>query len=161
MATGANQMVDFWVDRWSTPQERELLITTAVEKGQDALLRTLQKMKVAGRMRIPGWVGPDPHNARLGWDIRYAWQEPLPDGGRRIFLAFDRYIGFQEARAQPRTMDYPFTLVEVRLNSAGEGEGKWAVATQITFDKKKKVMEIENYSSEPVRLQKVRAEPKS
>jgi hypothetical protein len=161
IAPGANQTVDFWVDRWSTPEEREQLVTAAIEKGPDGLLRTLQKMKVAGRMRMPGWQGPDPHNARLGWDIRYAWQQPLPEGGRRVFLAFDRYIGFQEARSQPRSIDYPFTLVEVRLNSAGEGEGKWAVATKVKFDKEKKVMELENYGSEPVRLQKVKATPKS
>ena len=77
-----------------------------------------------------------------------------------MLLAFDRYIGFQEAREQPRSIDYPYTLVEVRLNSAGQGEGKWAVATKISFDKKKKVIELENYSSEPVRLQNVKAEPK-
>jgi hypothetical protein len=160
IAPGANQTVDFWVDRWSTPEEREHLITTMVEKGPDALLRALQKMKPAGRMRVLNWTGPDPHNARLGWDIRYAWQQPLPEGGRRIFLAFDRYIGFAEARNQPRTMDYPFTLVEVRLDKDGKGIGKWAVATKVRFDKQKKVMEIENYGSEPVRLQNVKASPK-
>jgi hypothetical protein len=124
------------------------------------LLRELQKMKPKGRMRIPGWRGPDPHQARLGWDIRYAWQEPLPDGGRRVFLAFDRYIGFEEVRQQPRTVDYPFSLVELRLKKEGQGEGKYSVATKISFDKNKKVIELENYSSEPVRLQNVRAQPK-
>jgi hypothetical protein len=159
-APGANQTVDFWVDRWSTPEERELLVTTMVEKGSDALLRALQKMEPVGRMRSLNVSGPDPHNARLGWDIRYAWQQPLPDGGRRIFLAFDRYIGFAEARNQPRTVDYPFTLVEVRFDKDGKGVGKWAVATKIKFDKEKKLIELENYSSEPVRLQNVKASPK-
>ena len=57
-----------------------------------------------------------------------------------------------EAQQQPRTIDYPFTLFEIRVNKDGEGEGKLAYATKIRFDKDKKVMEIENYSSEPVRL---------
>jgi hypothetical protein len=159
-APGANQTVDFWVDRWSTAAEREMLIDTFIENGPDALLRALQKLPVKGRMRVLNWRGPDPHNARLGWDVRYAWQEKLPDNHRRVFLAFDRYIGFAEAREQPRTIDYPFTLVEVRLDQNGKGEGKWSVATKIRFDKKKQAIELENYSSEPVRLQNVRAELK-
>ena len=75
-------------------------------------------------------------------------------------IATDRYIGFAEARNQPRTIDYPFTLFEIRVNKAGEGEGKMAVATKISFDKKKNSIEIENYSSEPVRLNELRLEQK-
>jgi hypothetical protein len=156
IGTGANAVVDIRVDSWSTPEEREHLITTLIERNPDALLRELQRAKVHGRFRIPGLMGPDPHQLRLGHDIRYAWQTPLPDGGRRIVLGMDRYIGFAEARNQPRTIDYPFTLMEIRVNKAGEGEGKLAVATKISFDKKTKTMEIENYSSEPVRLNNVR-----
>ena len=74
---------------------------------------------------------------------------PSDEGGRRIVIATDRYIGFPEARNQPRTMDYPFTLFEIRVNKAGEGEGRMAVATMISFDKKKNTIELENYSSEP------------
>jgi hypothetical protein len=73
-------------------------------------------------------------------------------------LATDRYITFQEARNQPRTIDYPFTLVEIRLDRNGEGVGKASVFTKIRYDKKKNIMELENYSSEPVRLQQVKIE---
>ena len=55
-------------------------------------------------------------------------------------------------------MDYPFTLIEIHLNKDGEGEGKMAYATKISFDKKKNNVELENYSSEPVRLQTVKIE---
>ena len=76
-------------------------------------------------------------------------------------IATDRYIGFAEARNQPRTIDYPFTLFEIRVNKAGEGEGKMAVATKISFDKKKNAIELENYSSEPVRLNNVKVKVKT
>lgn len=155
-ATGANAMVDITIRRWSTAQERERLITTMVEKGSDDLLKALQKMPSHGKFRIPGLIGPDPHNLRLGNDLRYTWQTPLPEGGRRIVIVTDRYIGFEEARAQPRTIDYPFTLFEIRVNKAGEGEGKMAVATKIEFNKKENQMVLENWSSEPVRLNKVK-----
>ena len=160
VGTGANAVVDINIDRWSTAKERELLITTMVEKNSDALLRELQKMPSHGRFRIPGLQGPDPHQLRLGNPLRYAWQTPTPEGGRRIVIATDRYIGFAEARNQPRTIDYPFTLFEIRVNKAGEGEGKMAVATKISFDKKKNAIELENYGSEPVRLNNLKVKVK-
>lgn len=156
IATGTTATVDIRIDSWSTAKEREHLIMTAVEKNDDALLRELQRAKVHGRWRIPGHRGPDPHQLALGHDIRYAWQEPLPEGGRRIVIATDRYIGFVEARNQPRTIDYPFTLMEIRVDKNGEGQGKMAVATRIYYDKEKRTMVLENYSTEPVRLQNVR-----
>ena len=156
MATGANAATEITINRWSTPAEREKLITTMVEKGTDSLLRELQRMPSHGRFRIPGWMGPDPHQLALGNDLRYAWQTSTPEGGRRIVIATDRYIGFQEARAQPRTTDYPFTLFEIRVDKNGSGEGRMAVATKISFDKKKNTVELENYSSEPVRLNNIK-----
>jgi hypothetical protein len=161
IATGANAVIDINVDSWSSPDERQHLVSTMMEKSPDALLRELQRAKVHGRFRIPGLIGPDPHQLRLGHDIRYAWQTALPEGGRRIILATDRYIGFQEARNQPRTIDYPFTLMEIRTNKAGDGEGKMAVATKITFNKKTNTLELENYSSEPVRLNNVKVKVRS
>jgi hypothetical protein len=161
IGTGANAVVEITVKAWSTPEEREKLITTMVEQGPKKLLEVLQDMPDKGRFYIPSLRGSDPHNLRLGLTLRYAWQQPLPDGGRRIVLAADRYIGMAEARNQPRTIDYPFTLFEIRANKEGKGEGKLAYATKIKFDKDKKVMEIENYSSEPVRLQNLQIKTKA
>src|SRR3954465_8103342 len=159
-ATGANAGMDSRIPRWSTVEERQKLIDTAVEKGQDALLRALQKMPNHGRISIPGWQGPDPHNARLGWVLHYAFATPGEDGGYRIGIATDRYIGMWEARNQPRTIDYPFSLIEIRIGKDGKGVGKMAVATKIDYDKKKKQIVLENYSSEPVRLNEVKIEKK-
>lgn len=71
-------------------------------------------------------------------------------------MALDRYITFWEARNRPRSSDYPFTLIEIRVDKDGEGEGKLSIATKITFDKEDNVIELETYASEPVRLQNVR-----
>ena len=152
--------MQFTVNKWSTAEEREELITVMLEKGPDALLKALQKQSEKGRFNIPGWQGPDPHQLRLGHDVRYAWQVALPDGGRRITLITDRYIGFQEARSGSRTMDYPFTLVQFQVDKDGEGQGKFAVATKISFDKAAKQIELENWGSEPVRLNNVKVKVK-
>ncbi len=153
IATGANQSIRVNIDRWSNPKQREHLITTFLEKKQDGLLRELEKQPELGRFNFPGYMGPDPNNVmRLGTDIRYAMNFPSEDGGRRIVIITPRVIGFREARNQPRTYDYPFTLFEMRFDKSGKGEGRMAYATQINFDKKKNTIELENYSSEPVRL---------
>jgi hypothetical protein len=153
IATGANQTIRITIDRWSNPSQREHLISTFLEKKQDGLLRELERQPEVGRFNFPGYMGPDPNNVmRLGTDIRYAMSFPGEDGGRRIVIITPRVIGFREAREQPRTVDYPFTLFEMRFDKAGKGEGRMAYATQINFDKKKNSIELENYSSEPVRL---------
>jgi hypothetical protein len=48
----------------------------------------------------------------------------------------------------------------MRFDKSGKGEGRMAYATQIAFDKKKNTVELENYSSEPVRLNQLVLEVK-
>ena len=150
--TGANGILEITIDRWSTPEERTKLLNTVVEKGQQKLLDELQKAPVKGRIRIPGWQGADPNNYRTGWNLRYAWHEPLPDGREKVVLGVDRYMSFLEIRNQPKSVDYPFTLVQLHIAKDGKSEGKLAAFTMITWDKKKQTLEIENYGTEPVRL---------
>jgi hypothetical protein len=159
IATGANQTIRINIDGWSSPAQRQHLITTFLEKKQDALVRELEKQPELGRFNFPGYMGPDPNNTmRLGTDIRYAMNFPGEDGGRRIVIITPRVIGFRESVNQPRTVDYPFTLFELRFDKSGKGEGRMAYATQLNFDKKKNTVEIENYSSEPVRLNNLELE---
>ena len=161
IATGANQTIQIDINGWSNTTQRSHLIDTFLAKKQDGLLRELEKQPDLGKFRFPGYMGPDPNNVmRLGTDIRYAMSHPGEDGGRRIVIITPRVIGFREARDQPRTVDYPFTLFEMRFKSDGTGEGRMAYATQISFDKKKNQVELENYSSEPVRLNNLVLESK-
>lgn len=162
VATGANQSIRINIDKWSNEKQRELLINTFLEKkNQKALLKVLEDQPEVGRFNFPGYMGPDPNNImRLGTDIRYAMSFPGEDGGRRIVIITPRVVGFKEQVNQPRTIDYPFTLFEMRFDKAGNGEGKMAYGTQILFDKKKNNIVLENYSSEPVRLNKLTLEAK-
>ena len=57
-ASGANGIVEIRVEKWSTSEERQQLIGTFLEKGQDGLLRALEKVKAHGRIRVPGAMGP-------------------------------------------------------------------------------------------------------
>jgi len=159
VAPGANQTIRITIDRWSTAAQRDRLIQVFLDKKQDGLLRALEDEPELGRFNFPGYQGPDPNKTMsLGTDIRYAMNHPAEEGGRRIVIITPRVIGFRESVNRPRTIDYPFTLFEMRFDRNGKGEGRMAVATQILFDKKKQAIELENYSSEPVRLQNLQLE---
>ena len=161
VATGANQTIRININGWSSPAQREHLITTFLEKNEDALLRELERQPDLGKFNFPGYLGPDPNNImRLGTDIRYAMNFPGEDGGRRIVIVTPRVIGFREQTGSSRTRDYRFSLFEMRFDRSGKGEGRMAYGAQITFDKKKNTIELENYSSEPVRLQNLVLEVK-
>ena len=115
------------------------------EKGPEDLLSALQKTKPVGTISSPG---------SLAYDLRYARELAGEDGGRRVILATDRPIGFWEAANRPRSADYPFLLIELRLNKNGEGEGKLSLATKLTLNDN--VLVIENYANQPVMLNEVK-----
>lgn len=158
-ATGANTTIRINIDSWSSPAEAQQLIATFLEKKQDGLESALDKSPTRGRFNFPGYFGPDPNNTmRLGTDIKYARSFPGEDGGRRIVVITNRVIGMREAVQNPRTTDYPFTLFEMRFDREGKGQGKLSYATNIQFDNKKNAIELENYASEPVRLNNLKLE---
>ena len=86
--------------------------------------------------------------------LRYAHQNTLEEGGRRIVVATDRPIGFREAANQARTMDYPFTIVEIRLDKNDKGSGKILAGTRLLIEKGALV--LENYGQQPIRFNEIR-----
>ena len=144
--------VEMVVTRWSSDAERDRLVSLLLAKGPDELLEELRKMPRTGYIRTPD---------TLAYDLHFARKLPGEDGGERVFLATDRYIGFWEAATRPRTFDYPFTYIELRLGPDGKGEGKMSIFTKIMFDKKANAIVLENYGTQPVLLQNVRKEPRS
>lgn len=136
------------IDRWSTRAERETLVGALTSKGPDELLKVLQDSHSVGRIRTPDTIG---------YDLRYAQQRPAPDGGRDIVIVTDRPISFWEATNRPRSIEYPFTLIQMHIKPDGIGEGKLALATRITSDPDTKEIEIEDYQNQPVNLVDVKS----
>lgn len=145
---GGTSTIDFTIERWSTDAEREqLLAIIAQEKNSnDRLLSALQKMKSVGSIRTP---------RTLAWTLRYARQFKDDEGGRRIVLATDRPLGFGEVHNSARTLDYPFTIIEIRLDAKDEGEGKILSGTKIFVDRNKEIV-LENWGQQPTRFNQIR-----
>ena len=145
------RIVEINVDRWSPNAERERLVSTLQTKGPNELLKQLQKNKPVGRIRTPD---------SLGYDLRYAQQTPLPEGGRMIVIATDRPIGFWEATQRPRSIDYPFTVIQMKLDREGNGSGTISYATRIVAHENN-VIELEDFATQPIMLNNIHAEAKN
>jgi hypothetical protein len=144
------ERLEIVIKGWSSDATRAKLLEALADGGSDKLLDTLQSIR-------PN-VGYIRTTTSLGWHIQYAQESPLPEGGRRIVFATDRPMSFREASTRPRSSEYEFMLCEIHLDRDGFGEGKLATMAKISFDKKKQVIDIENYGTEPVRLTQIRTE---
>lgn len=136
------------VTRWSTVAERDRLAKTLLDKGPNALLDALFDAEPTGRIRTPD---------SIGYDLRYAFQQPGEDGGRDIVLATDRPISFWEARNRPRSVDYPFTVVQMHIDKNGDGKGTLSYAAKIRVVNENTI-ELENFSTAPIMLTEIKAE---
>ncbi len=137
--------VQIRINRWSTDADRTRLITILRESGPQAMLKELQKMPSVGTIRTPNSVG---------YSLHYARQTPVGDG-RRIAIATDRPISYAEATYQGRTLDYPFTLLQMQLDSQGKGTGTMSYATKIVANDD--MIELEDLASAPFRLTNIEA----
>jgi hypothetical protein len=135
------------ITRWSTQSERTELLNALKKSGAEKLLDALQDMRPVGTIKTPD---------SLGYDLRYANQTPLPEGGRRIVLATDRPIGFWEATRRPRTIDYPFTVIQMEIDRNGEGKGTLSYATKII--PQGDTIVLENFATQPVMLTQIKSE---
>jgi hypothetical protein len=149
MQAGGAGVVNIAIERWTTDDERQGFLTVLAQKGQDRLIDALQDIKVRnGYIRTPN---------SIGWDIKYARENMLPDGTRQIVIVTDKPVSFLAVASQARVLDYPFSLIEMRFpKGKTEGEGKLLAATSISI--KNQRLELENYGQEPVRLTSIKEE---
>lgn len=149
-AGGRTATVEITIDRWSTDAERDRLLSILQEekdvtRANEQLLRALEDLPEVGTIRMP---------TSLGWDLHFARQTPLGDGRRRIVLGTNRPIGFREAVNRPRTIDYPFTIVQIEVDADGRGQGKILPGTRLYIDDGELV--LENYDALPVQFNEIR-----
>ena len=116
------------INRYSTPEDRQVLVN-AFKMGQSVgLSKALEKMDPVGRIAITG---------TLGYDVAYIRVIPTPTG-RKIRFATNRLIRFAEAYYNSQSKDFDLTFGEVIINDKDKKQngGVLYPASQLIINKK-------------------------
>ncbi len=132
------------VDRYSTDAEVGRLAGILADKGPDALREALWDLDT-GYIRI---------GSGLGYPIAVARSRET-DTGRTVRIMMDRPISFREVAENARSLDYPFSYIEIKLGKDGTGEGQMFAAAKVRLEAG--ILDVENYSFLPLKLLSVRA----
>jgi hypothetical protein len=141
--------VEIAVTRISPEAARTRLFDRLTKTGQRAMLDELMDEPSVGSVRF---------GTELAWDLRYAQRERGEDGGIRLSLMTDRPMGVFEIWNNPRYSMYPFTMIDLQLDANGRGKGEMILAARITADPSGRFVHVENFASDPIRLEELEAE---
>ena len=130
--------VHIYIEAYSTPEDRQVLIEAFKRNGQDGLVEALQEMKPKGRVRFS--------NGGVGNDVKYIIELPS-ENGRKLRLITDRWLLFTELYNSTRSSDYSVGAIELNLTPDGKGTGTVLPACKLTVNKKNKQVEIETYQN--------------
>jgi hypothetical protein len=133
------------ITRWTSDADHERMMELLRSKGQDAFLRALTDQDAIGSIATP---------VSLKYDFFYARQEPLAEGGRKIFMITDRPMDIAERLNSTRSRDYPFTVIEMTLDKEGRGQGTLAQLVQLRL--LGNFLGIENLATSPMKLADVK-----
>jgi hypothetical protein len=175
--TGAPDTVRIEILRWSTDEERERLMAAwnlkaseepAAAKGAGKLGRGAGKGRGLAAS-APGNITPEGSLARAlnetttvgylwssemaGYALRYAGKVANPDGSQRIILITQRRLGAVNQRWNPTfegaPNSYEFSVIELRLNAKGQGEGRVSLVGKVAPDATAKIVTMENLDALP------------
>ena len=143
-----------------TPEEAESEETqneeAENEDAESADPQALQELPSVGYL----WPG----SSGVGYSLKYAYRLATPDGGERITFITGRSLG-AFAREPWRAVDEPnppvtgYTVIELRLDADGHGEGKMSLAADVVFDTEAGTVALDSYETTPVLLEAVTREP--
>jgi hypothetical protein len=126
------------IERYSTPEERQVLVEAFQQAGSEGLFNALEKMQSKGRLAITG---------TLGYDISFV-RKLKTDDGYKIRVLTNRPIRFGEAWVNGRSMDYNLSALELDVNdTASKSTGVLLPACQFKIDKKTQELVIENFQN--------------
>ena len=151
LSAGAGVALKIDILRWSTDEEAAKLVATYKASGDKAWSDALRAAPSVGYV----WA----ETSSLGYSVKSARRVATPDGGARIILAIDRPLGSWDRpawKAAANATDYAFSVIELRVNKAGVGEGKASLTGKVAIDDDAKAIAIESYAAEPVTLKGVK-----
>jgi len=146
LETGGAASIEIVINRWSTEGEKQLLTNVLKASGSEAMVRIMQDLPQVGYIRGANTMGDA---------LFYAWSTNNPDGTRTVIIATDRPISVAAMVAPGTANKYDATVIEMRFNKDGKGEGKIVVAGKAYIDPKTGKAGITNYEGQPVRLERI------
>jgi hypothetical protein len=173
--SGAPDAIRIDILRWSTDAERDRLMdawnlkpATAGRAGRGAgrggrggnaevTAPPTPEVMLATALKQATTVGYLWSREVAGYAIRYAGKMVSADGSERIVLVTQRRLGAVNDLWKPvgDSQPYDFSVIELRLNATGSGEGKTSLNGKVAPDGSLKMIALENYDALPVVLSHV------
>ena len=136
------------INRWSTDAERDQVAALLAANDAQSIRHTLGNADVVGRLRWPGG---------LDYALRYARRTPRADGGADVILVTDSRVWVWWDSKADLALDEPFTVIHVRLDKNGIGQGRVAPASKARSDKSFGVA-VTDLDTRPALMTDVRAQ---
>jgi hypothetical protein len=132
------------IDRYATAHDLDRF--TAILNSDGPLkLRDVLWQKHAGTLSIGGG---------LGYEVSFAQQQDTPEGKLvRVFL--NRALSTRELAFNTRSSHYPFTVIELHVDSSGNGHGDFIRAAHLSYSDG--TLEVKSLGTIATRLVGVRA----
>jgi hypothetical protein len=166
--------IEIRIRQWSSDEDlQKLRSALADSKSGKPLPIFRQARPEAGILLMPGvQVLGTRVLQRRALPFQFARLVETP-AGRQVIVATDLHFTFgeppvptmvlqltdprQEADATAAAPETEFTLLDIRFGPDGKGVGKMAPAAKVAYNPAKQIVEIENYTSQPVRLIEVKS----
>ena len=148
--------------RWSEAADREAVLSAiepalagavAYDDGAETISDALQDLQTVGFI----WTG-----GSLGYALKYTHRTEQPDGGEHLVLVTDRPLGLWDRNGPWRDGDTEprdFTVVDIRLDAEGNGEGRMSLAAPLVVDGEQQTVGLGGDQPIPVHLENARREP--
>lgn len=138
------ERLNLWVDRLTPDDEIARLAALQRDSRQEALRDELFDQEV-GRVQV-GQGLSYPIAAALAFEGR--------DELRHLVLVIARPISVGEIFTASRSLDYPFSVIELDLDDAGEGSGELNVAARVSLNADGRVV-VDDLAVRPLRIRDV------
>ena len=140
--------VTLHVDNFATAADVGAVARVLGDKGQRAVAADLAEMKPRGWIRVGGL---------LGFEVPIIREFATPKG-QTIDAVLDRPFPLWEQLEGTRSPDYPFGMIELKLDLNGNGSGVLVPAGRAMFTKDGKV-EMMDYGTKPYKIIGVTQQP--
>ncbi len=135
-----------YINGLTSESETIRLLELLENDGQDVVLNAF-KNKDLGSFAL---------GRQIGRQINFVRVHEV-DGKKRIRIAFERWLGIAELREGYRSVDYPFSYIELFIDPrTGKGEGTYIAAARIRF--RNDQVEVEDFGTFPSRLLNVKVD---